>query len=314
MNRYDKASLPEALGVLNRVPEFLPVKNIFQTFDRVILDPAEMKTRTGDWNPLEQVLKIAPQRTPRFRSSVLRNYEKNARLGFQVGEIIHESIHLALWEIFFTGQASPKSLAEFMKWSLIFEAFAFWYCDFYVVPLLQKVLSKRGPPIFLRSTPSFAQLNPLDIWIKEFGPSSDGYLQALTFYWRSLSGTLRLTKTTSKGLAHVSQRLDAVGQGAFRILPAIYLQYKRCGIFDSYFEAYCVPYNDRTLSLLSGSMDPTLEGTLRFLTHQLPQIAKRPNEELFGIQRRRKMQRFCLTQALKCKNTQGRSLKLTNWD
>ena len=135
-------------------------KTLLSTISSISLEEMSRDTplRIFEWNPLSQ--RPALLKVPQANQVFGETFALTQQVFNCLITAIHELLHVALWEPFFCGQMPIKSLEDFRKFTLMSEAFCFFYAD---IILTRKIRTTYpdGEPIFSRSAVSQNTFHPL---------------------------------------------------------------------------------------------------------------------------------------------------------
>jgi hypothetical protein len=148
-----EGTAPAALPLIQQAPG---VARLFQTMSAVA--PAVPGAGDEEWNPLSQRPHAPLPPTVGDELGAEVTALKEAVDAFTT--LIHEMMHVALWEPFFVGKWKPRQVADFREFSLRAEGFCFFYSDV-VVSNAVRVRLADGEFALERQTPSNARFHPV---------------------------------------------------------------------------------------------------------------------------------------------------------
>ncbi len=150
--------------------------------------------------------------------------------------LVHESIHVLMWESFFSGAFVPKS-SNFCKLSLAFEGFCFWYADI-ILNRRIKIKSPDGEFVFKRHSASQNHVHPYHVFqaLNVMDPEKIMriYIDAFTGYETPISKNMNkplVNEIANRFYGFYSDTLKAPVE-MFKVLDDVQ-------IFGEYFEKFC---------------------------------------------------------------------------
>lgn len=194
--------------------------------------------RVEEWNPIAQ--RPIARRVPPFareRRSFAQEFEDLREIYDNVVTLMHEAMHVVMWEPFFTGRVRPSE-KTFVEASNAFEGFCFFYADIVVCSQIEAqypdglvIYGKRGV-----SQPDFSPVSVFrTLGIREPEKILDAYLSALA--GRASVLTHPTTKTPFARL--LAMRLYPISVAGAKANAKVYAHLEKTGITSTFYDRYC---------------------------------------------------------------------------
>jgi hypothetical protein len=228
----NRLKLPPALSLAD---PFTGLMNLLRTTTAVTYAKPGYTLRSEvEWNPISQ--RVVLDALTDGSSAIDASFEMAYAVVRAFINMAHETMHVVLWEPFFTGELPVRNQKQFLEYSLLFEAFCFWYADIIVTPLLRR----RFPDaelVFARSAVSEPHFSPYRAFQKM---GNTDKLDVLSLYLNAFSG-YRTSLLDAKGIfpESLSRRFYKFYLGAKTPSYRHFRLMKEAGIFDEFFRRFC---------------------------------------------------------------------------
>lgn len=264
-----------------------------------------------EWNPFSQrqlILNVIPAKNGfALPFQTLEDSLRSLLLS------VHEALHIALWEPFFTGRLRVADKETFKSASLCFEACCFWYADLIATPRLRRKFPDNELT-FERKAISETYFHPSRAFAALGITEPDRILEV---YMAAFCGRgTPLSQPKEIFSFNLAQRIYQFHFAAKAPLHGLYAQLRRAGTFSEFRERFCAV--DCVPSLfpdeLSASLGSDLDSSglpFRYcrgvFERGLPFIESLPKRELARVRLRRYIQSrayfaFVLRKVLKDEN------------
>lgn len=215
-------------GLPIREPGLLNLLNSFTSMSARTYDP-----NIEEWNPFSQrpIFETLPDSGDTFNL----DFQKINEAAYRFIIFAHESMHVLLWEPFFTGRLSPNR-KQFKEYSLAFEGLCFWFGDI-IVNRKMRLLAPDGELVFSRNAASQPHFHPYRVFdqmkIKKEDKILDVYLAAFCGQNSGLKGASGILPR------NLNARFEKFYKGTHKPTNRMFDTLKRIGIFEEYFERFC---------------------------------------------------------------------------
>jgi hypothetical protein len=258
------------------------IRPLYQTMSAAA--PAVPGEPDEEWNPLSQRphAPLAPAVGDELGAEVTAL--KEAVDGFTT--LTHEMLHVALWEPFFAGAWKPRAKAEFHRFSVMAEAFCFFFADIVVTRAVRMRLAD-GEFALDRRTPSSALFSPVRAF-EALGITDAG--EILAIYLAGFQGgknRLWQPRGTSNYAAALAAQLYDFYAGSTPYLDGLYGAVKATGVFGAFYRDFCaVP----GIAAFWRAVPDGEDYFQRFFREGLAALAALPAAELTRLKQRRAVQ------------------------
>lgn len=299
---------------------FPGIENLILSFSGAFVEshPKDMRRRS-DWNPLSQQIMLYRRD---FDASRLEwdFTELQTACALTLG-LIHEMLHVVLWEPFFTGKIKIESFEQYFKLALSFEAFCFWHTDIIATPNL-RALAPDGEFVYGRTTISTKNFYPLRA-LRAVGLKNKE--EILKIYVNAFLGAnTKLDRLQSPHIKNITLRIFDFYNRSISPHRKIYQIFKDSQIFDQFYFRFCQVENIPQLFENSYLEKNTYSNMIPYFVDiwkkRLPQIMLAPNKSnLLRVQLRRSIQTrayftYQIIQAFKNEQVFSLNRKIKNHD
>jgi hypothetical protein len=189
-----------------------------------------------EWNPFSQRPYLDTLQIDTSRH--VHEFKVLKRVIFSFVVLLHESMHVLLWEPFFVGRLRGLTKKQHLEWSIGFEGFCFFYGDIVVTPKIRTKFPD-AEVVFTRSAISQDEFHPYRVFdalgIRDRDAILDVYLDA--FVGRSTPVYERAQ--TNAYTLETMQRMYGYHVTSLQPTRRVYDVLREIGILDDFYERFC---------------------------------------------------------------------------
>lgn len=248
MSRSEKLLLSKSLDLnlwIKKMPgEPKGITNFLNTFPSA--SPSTMTPHIEEWNPFSQrpLLEMKEE----INDDMGKEFAELAHLVYRYIILLHESMHVLMWEPFFCGKFVPKK-KDFLELSLLFEGFCFWYADF-VTNNQIALFFPDGGKVFTTHAVSQIQYHPKNVFKKI---NIRQKKEILNTYLNAFCGRETVFSEIKNDILvnEFSKRFYGFYEGTQSAPMNMFDVFCKINLFEDYFDKFCNIKNMPTLLLKS---------------------------------------------------------------
>ncbi len=266
------------------------------------------KNPIKEWNPFSQRVFFDSQKNIK-NTTLITDFDHSVDLIRRFVILSHEAKHILFWEPFFVGKTKKISVNEFVKLSLCFEGYCFWYADMIVT---KKMKAKLPGGEFFETQRSVSQefFHPYKAF-EALGITNKN--EILDIYLDGFQGgkTKIFTSHKKAYVRDLFKRFAFFYFGSIKPSRQLYKQLTQMGIFDEFQKRFCAIPNLPSIlpeKILTFNFVHSPEDFCRLIHKEgMKSIDKVSNEILLRVRQRRFIQTrayaaYLLLNALGSKN------------